>query len=65
MLKVLEQMPSLIKEFEGSLQQVSKLLKVVMSLEKNNLDTTFTNWRVQKQYIVTSLAVTLLYPKLA
>ena len=46
MLKVLEQMPSLIKEFEGSLHQVSKLLKVVMSLEKNNLDTTFTNWRV-------------------
>ncbi len=46
LLKVLEQMPNLIKKFEVGLSSVAPLLKTLIVLEKSNFEIAMTNWRV-------------------
>jgi hypothetical protein len=52
-------MPALISRFADSLFNVAALLKTLIVLDKINQEIAFTNWRVQKQVILTSLAVVL------
>jgi len=58
-------MPAFISKFENDWSLVMPLLKAIVFLEKNNLDTLQKNWRIQRESISMSLSIVLNCPKLS
>jgi hypothetical protein len=58
-------MPAFISKFENDWSVVMPLLKAIVFLEKNNLDTLQKNWRIQRESISMSLSIVLNCPKLS
>jgi hypothetical protein len=58
-------MTTFISKFENDWSLVMPLLKAIVFLEKNNLDTLQKNWRIQRESISMSLSIVLNCPKLS